>query len=548
METQAQYNPETIILKVENLSCYNLKNEQYIIEDISFNVKDGETIGLLGESGAGKTTLIRAILNLLPEDEWKVSGKISVNDEDITHHSPYELEKIRGSVFRCIFQEPSLSLNPSLKIGYQLKEVVKQVYKELAPQEVKVITDNALKIAGLKEPELFYNKYPGELSGGQRQRVGIAISLSCSCDLLFADEPSNSLDSVTVTELIKSVRKLKDDRKIKSIFCITHDLSVLKALECDRVLFMSQGKILDAGNVDEALNNPSDERLKKLIELAGSVTYMAEHKREDKIFNSSILDVQNLSFGYQRKSFFKKEKDMVLQDMELVVKQGEFVGLVGCSGCGKSTIGKILTKQESDYVGEILFKAENIAAHKSAVEKATFYQGVQMVFQDSADTFDPSLTVHKNLQECFDAMGLDKEEIEKRIKRLMGMLNLEERLLDEVPGNLSGGQKQRFALIRAFGADPKLIIADEPFTHLDLITQNQLVEYLIERKNDENDHLSCILVSHEIGLASKLCDRLVVIEDGKIIEDENAHKIIASPQHAATKKLINAARMLGTVK
>ena len=537
------------ILKIENLSCILKVNGLKIVDDVSFTINSGETIALLGESGVGKTTLFRAILQLLPSSVWKITGKIYLGGILINDLSPKELEKVRGRVARCIFQEPGQSLNPSLKIETQLKEAITTIFPEHGDEKIEDIIQAALKNGGLKDPKLIENRYPGDLSGGQRQRVGISMSLSCPCDILLADEPSNSLDAVTVTELVQSLTKLRESGHIGSILCVTHDLSVVSALNCERVLFMHAGKMYEAGSIQNVLKDPSaHEQLEELVSLARKID------RHGKIAKSkivrekseSMLSVKDLNFGFLVKSFLKSERPLVVKDVNFEVARGEFIGLVGSSGSGKSTIGSIISRLLSGYMGDISYNGKSIIDF-NAKDRIEFHRSLQVVFQDPADTFDPAITMYKNLEECFTSIGMASLEIDDSIEELLTLLSLDKRLLFQLPGNLSGGQKQRFALLRAFGSTPSIIIADEPFTHLDLISQNRMIEYMNMRKESETNPMGCILISHEIGIVAKLCDRIIVVDDGYIVEDNSAYNVVNSPVHKATQKLIGAAKMLGTM-
>lgn len=537
------------ILKIENLSCILKVNGLKIVDDVSFTINSGETIALLGESGVGKTTLFRAILQLLPSSVWEITGKIYLGGILINDLPPKELEKVRGRVARCIFQEPGQSLNPSLKIETQLKEAISTISPELSDDEIHKIIQDALKNGGLKDPTLIDNRYPGDLSGGQRQRVGISMTLSCPCDILLADEPSNSLDAVTVTELVQSLTKLKESGHIGSILCVTHDLSVVSALNCERVLFMHAGKMYEAGSIQNVLKDPSaHEQLEELVALARKIDRHGKIAKAKTVREKSekMLTVKDLNFGFLVKSFLKSERPLVVKDVNFEVARGEFIGLVGSSGSGKSTIGSIISRLLSGYMGEISYNGKSIIDF-NAKDKISFHRSLQVVFQDPADTFDPAITMYKNLEECFTSIGMSKMEIDDSIEELLTLLSLDKRLLYQLPGNLSGGQKQRFALLRAFGSTPSLIIADEPFTHLDLISQNRMIEYMNMRKESETNPMGCILISHEIGIVAKLCDRIIVVDDGYVVEDNSAYNVVNSPVHKATQKLIGAAKMLGTM-
>jgi len=540
---------ENLVLSVRNLTCVAKSSGISVVDDVSFSLARGETVGLLGESGVGKTTLFRAILQLLPASEWYVSGEITIGDFSVVGLSPKELEKVRGRLVRCIFQEPEQSLNPSLKIDRQLKEAIKTISPDLPEETIWQNIENSLSNAGLADPDLIRGRYPGALSGGQRQRVGIAMSLCSPCSLLLADEPSNSLDSVTVTELVATLIRLKQEAYLNTLFCVTHDLSILSAMGCERVLFMDNGQLFEAGGITDVLMNPDHEKLAQIVDLTKTVDrHKTEtEKSDDQAFEQTLATISNLTFGFPRKSFLGKKAAPVIRNVNVTVQKGEFVALVGSSGSGKSTIGSVMARLLPGFTGEIIFDGKSLAELKRRYEKADFHRNLQVVFQDPADTFDPTLTMRQNIVECYRAMGLSNEEIEVIFPKMMELLLLEQRTLDEIPGNLSGGQKQRFALLRAFGAEPSMIIADEPFTHLDLIAQSRLIEYLLDRKNSVDNPMSCILISHEIGIVSKLCDRIVVIDEGLVAENDSVYNIVNQPKHPATSKLIEAANMLGTL-
>lgn len=537
------------VLTVDRLTCIPHSSGVRVVDDVSFSIVRGESVGLLGESGVGKTTLFRAILQLLAPNEWQIEGNIAIDGDPVGGLTPKQLEQVRGRKIRTIFQEPGQSLNPSLKIDRQMIEAVKTISPDLKDTDIWESVVQSLAHAGLPDPHLIKGRYPGELSGGQRQRVGIAMSLCRQCSLLLADEPSNSLDSVTVTELIDTLKQLKQSGYLGSIFCVTHDLSVLNALETERVLFMHAGKLHEAGSIKAVFEAPCHDKLKELVHLSRVVDRHggADVDSETRAAKNNLVSFKGVDFGFQRKSFFSRQRSLVLEKIDFSVKEGEFVALVGSSGSGKSTIGGVLSRLFTGFSGQITFGGLTIDKLKNRRERERFYRSLQVVFQDPADTFDPSLTMRQNLEECFKGMGMSMDEIETALKSMLDLLLLEDRTLDEFPANLSGGQKQRYALLRAFGSKPSMIVADEPFTHLDLIAQNRMIEYLKERKSDADHPMSCILISHEIGIVSKLCDRIIVIDNGCVVENDTVFAILNQAKHEATSRLIEAANKLGTL-
>ncbi|MBU3914337.1 ATP-binding cassette domain-containing protein, partial [bacterium] len=364
------------ILEVKNLTCVAKSSGVSVVDNVSFSIAHGESIGLLGESGVGKTTLFRAILQLLPQSEWRTEGEILINGKQVVGLLPKELEQVRGRMVRCVFQEPGQSLNPSLKIDRQLIEAVRVISPGLEEESIWKSIIKSLANAGLSDPGLIKGRYPGELSGGQRQRVGIAMSLCCPCSLLLADEPSNSLDSVTVTELVDTLKRLKREEYLESIFCVTHDLSVLGALETGRVLFMHAGKMFEVGNIKEVLANPGHEKLAEMVKLSKTIDRHGSRELGDieESKKETLVTIKNLEFGFQRKSFLQKKKSLVIKDISLEVKRGEFVALVGSSGSGKSTIGGVLARLLRDFSGDVVFDGMDIAKLRKRGDRVRFHR------------------------------------------------------------------------------------------------------------------------------------------------------------------------------
>lgn len=535
------------VLSVKNLRLTVKRLGLEVVAGVSFSIYPGETVALLGESGAGKSTLFKAILQLLNNSQWNQEGEILFGSTKVNGLDPKSLEQVRGPQVRCIFQEPALSLNPSLKIDRQLWEAVLAVEPQLNPTEVEARIDQALTEAGLA-PNLVKGKYPAEVSGGQRQRVGIAMSLCAKAALLLADEPSNSLDSVTVTGMVESLLKLKAQGRIQSLLIVTHDLGVLRALGCERVLFMHQGELFEVGNIQAVLSNPAHPKLAEIVGQIKAIRALERTAQKAKVKEDlePLVSARGVSFAYAKKGLWKKPGLPTLKDVEFQLAPGQFVGLVGNSGSGKSTLVKLLTRELEDYGGDLKFHGKSLVEHGLRKNRSFFYRNLQTIFQEPADTFDPSQTLGENLTECFTALGLGAEEILSIFDHLLERLLLDKRMLKERPKNLSGGQKQRFALARAFGVKPLLLLADEPFNNLDLIAQQRLVELMLERKADPQHPLSCILVSHDIGLVSRICDQVWVVDQGRIVETGLVEEVLERPKEAATMRLIHAAKALGS--
>lgn len=537
-------SPTHPALEVSHLSLRLKKLGLEVVKDVSFTVQPGETVALLGESGAGKSTLFKAMLQLLKNSDWEAQGSIKIKGREVMGKHPKELESVRGRLVRSILQEPALVLNPSLKVDRQLSEAISVVEPGLEPAVVDARMHETLRLSGL-DPQLVLGRFPGDLSGGQRQRVGVAMSLCASAPLLLADEPSNSLDSVTVTELVKTLVKLQEKGQVGALVIVTHDLGVLKALNCQRVLFMDEGQLFEAGSIQEVLKNPCHPKLAEIVGLMNVIDQL-ETQTPHNAGQTPLVEGRSVDFGYRTRSFLRKGKTQALHAVDFEVGQNEFIALVGNSGSGKSTIGKLITRELMEFEGDLSF--DGVPIDPKARPSSEFRRQVQTIFQEPADTFDPSLSMGENLFECFSAMGVDHQEMETIFDELLGKLLLERRMLSELPGNLSGGQKQRFALMRAFGTKPKLLLADEPFNNLDLISQQRLIELLLARKADRQHPLSCILISHDIGVVSKLCERVLVVSRGRIVEAGPVEEIVANPTHEATQRLISAAKALGSIE
>ncbi|MDT8448484.1 MAG: ATP-binding cassette domain-containing protein [bacterium] len=533
------------ILEVKNLTLGLKKQTLEVVKDISFKIMPGETVALLGESGAGKSTLFKAILQLLKNSDWQGQGSIQIDGREVMGLHPKELESLRGQLVRCILQEPALVLNPSLKVDRQLAEAILVTEPGIEPAVVDARMHETLRLSGL-DPQLVLGRFPGDLSGGQRQRVGVAMSLCAASPLLLADEPSNSLDSVTVYELVQTLLKLKDTGHIGALLIVTHDLGVLKALNCQRVLFMDDGHLYEAGSIQNVVANPVHPKLAEIVSLMNVIDQLERQTPHDADHEAPLVDGRGLNFGYRTRSFLKRGKTQALHSVDFQLAKNEFVALVGNSGSGKSTLGKLVTRELMEFEGSLSFNGKELGPKERPTSE--FRRQVQTIFQEPADTFDPSLTMGENMAESFSAMGVTNLELEGIFDELLDQLLLDRRMLGELPGNLSGGQKQRFALMRAFGSHPKLLLADEPFNNLDLIAQQRLIELLLTRKADQQSPLSCILISHDIGVVSKLCERVFVVSRGRIVESGPVEQVIQDPTHEATKRLIQAARALGSIE
>jgi peptide/nickel transport system ATP-binding protein len=544
------------LLEINNFSLELKQDENWnpILSSISFSVEKGETIGVVGESGSGKSVTALSIMQLL-------SDKIAKTTEGtIFFEGKKEIQQIRGNRIAMIFQEPMSSLNPVIKCGKQITEAI-LLHTKASKKEAKQKTIELLRDVQLPEPETVFRKYPHELSGGQKQRVMIAMAMSCNPDMLIADEPTTALD-VTVQKSILELLQHLQAKYGMSIIFISHDLGVVAQI-AHRVMVMYKGKIVEQGEVKEIFKNPQHpytkgllacrpkldekpDRLPTVEDAVGGGRYAVCGDRYavggDTNDNIVLFKIENLNKIYPvRKSqlFEKQSGFQALNDINLTIYEGETLGLVGESGCGKTTLGRTLLRLVEPSSGNILYKGNHLLA-LSDKEMRNVRKEIQIILQDPYSSLNQRLTVGQMLIEPMKVHHILKTDKERRKRaiELLERVGLNELHLHRYPHEFSGGQRQRIVIARALTVNPKFIVCDESVSALDVSVQAQVLNLLNDLKQEF--HLTYLFISHDLSVVKYMSDRIAVMQQGKIVELNSAEDIYRKPQTAYTKKLIEA--------
>ncbi|MDL2238684.1 ABC transporter ATP-binding protein [Bacteroidales bacterium OttesenSCG-928-K03] len=565
------------ILSLEGFSLSFLSDNVYneVVENVSFSVQKGKTLGIVGESGSGKTVTTLSLIKLLDYPPARINkGKAEFNIDgesvDLLSLPEKKLVKYRGKKISCIFQTPMTSLNPSMRCGHQITEILK-IHLGLSNKEAYEETIRLFEEVRLPRPEDIFKSYPHEISGGQRQRVMIAMAVACRPDILIADEPTTALDVSVQKSIIELLKDLQEKYKMSIIF-ISHNLGIVRAI-ADYVIVMNQGKIVETNTAENIFNNPQQaytmglmackpplnfnlkylptveevERLKENNPNFSVNEYINSLKIEkdfhiDKDKEKLLLSVQNLKVYYPQKvNIFGKAKTFVkaVDDISFDIYDGETLSLLGESGCGKSTTARVIAGLLYPTAGQIFFNNENISTLRGK-KRIRISKEIQMVFQDPYSSLNPKKTIGQALMEPLRVHKILDNEKQRREKvdYLLDVVGMKTSDFDKYPHEFSGGQRQRVCIARALTLNPKLLVCDEPVSSLDVSVQAKVLNLLQKLKEDFN--LSMLFISHDIAVVRHVSDRISVMKEGAIIESENPLNLISNPQNAYTKNLINS--------
>lgn len=493
-----------------------------VVYDFDITISPGEIVGIVGESGSGKSMSALAIAGLLSRKDMKKKGSIMFEDVELLSVERSHLRKIQGNDISVVFQEPMTSLNPVKKIGWQVEEALR-IHSSLSDEELRNAAISMLRDVEISEPEAAYDKYPHELSGGMRQRVMIAAALICDPKLLIADEPTTALDVTIQAQIIELLKKINREKGTAILF-ISHDLSLVRTL-CSRVIVMNKGRVVESGPVDEIFDSPKEEYTKHLIEAIPRFTKIAG--RFDKKDAKPILKVENVSARYKKITGYfvpGSRGRQVVKDVSFDMYEGEILGLVGESGCGKTTLGKTILGMLDDTEGSVV--------HYSKMP--------QMIFQDPYGSLNPTKTIGRILEEPLRIKGgYTKAARYEKAKDMLSRVGLDESYLSRRPSALSGGQRQRVCIALALIMDPKLIVADEPVSALDVTVQDQVIKLLIKLNKELG--IAILFISHDLKVVYELCSRIIVMKDGKIVEQGTDEEVFRNPKDPYTKQLLSSA-------
>ena len=538
--------------------------ENRVVEGLSFSVEPGRTLAVVGESGSGKSVTSLSIMRLADMMGARFeTGTILFNGKDILKLSQKEMRAVRGKEIAMIFQEPMTSLNPVFTIGDQICEIL-LLHEKIGKSAAMAAAQRLLEMVRLPDAQALLNRYPHQLSGGMRQRVMIAMALACRPKLLVADEPTTALDVTIQAQILNIMRDLQKDLGMGMIF-ITHDMGVVAEM-ADDVVVMWKGKKVEEGPVREIFANPKHPYTKALLAAVpklGSMTGQDFPKRmpltvldggepkivgEERIQNTArydqqpLLSVRDLFVRFDiKKNIFGKvtHRCSAVQKVAFDIHPGETLALVGESGSGKSTIGRTIQQLQKARSGEITFNGKSFAA-MSALERFRLRRDVQYIFQDPFASLDPRKTVGFSIAEPINTHGIisGSKAVRRRVDELLERVSLTSAHADRYPHEFSGGQRQRVCIARALASDPKLIIADEALSALDVSIQAQIINLLMDLQAERG--LAYLFISHDMAVVEKISHRVAVLYLGQIMEIGSRRQVFETPMHAYTQRLISA--------
>lgn len=546
------------LVSIQNLSVAftSESGTQRAVSNVHFDIEKGKLTAVVGESGSGKSVTALSILQLLPNTAI-IEGKIIFDDQKNLASLPAgEMRSIRGNKISIIFQEPMTSLNPVLSCGFQVMEVLMQ-HRKLNKKAARLKAIDLFRQTGLPTPESLIKRYPHQLSGGQKQRVMIAMAMSCEPELLIADEPTTALD-VTVQKNILSLIKKFQQKNNMAVLLITHDLGLVADV-ADEVVVMYRGEVVEKGPAAVVLKNPShaytqalmacrpaaNSRNKKLPVVSnflGKDPAAAPMLQKLPVTDETVLSVKELEVRFAgRKNIFGKPVSWfdAVKKLSFEVKKNETLGLVGESGCGKTTLGRAILQLIPSASGEIILNGKNLF-QASAEEKRILRRELQVVFQDPYGSLNPRITIGEAIMEPLKVHGLHKtqQQRKERVIELLEKVNLKPDQYQRYPHQFSGGQRQRICIARALALEPSFIIFDESVSALDVSVQAQVLNLISDLKSTQQ--FTSIFISHDLSVVHYISDRILVMQEGKIVEQGTADQIYLHPQQEYTRQLVSS--------
>ncbi len=523
------------LLSIQNLTIALPKggDRPYAVEDVSYDIRAGEILCIVGESGSGKSMSANAIMGLLPDYLAPQAGRIMFRGQDLLQLDEPALQAMRGKDMAMIFQEPLSALNPLMTVGEQISEVMR-VHNAYPGAERLKRTLELLEFVGLPDPATLYHVYPFRLSGGQRQRVMIAMALALEPALLIADEPTTALDVTTQAQILALIARIQKEKGMGVMF-VTHDFGVVAEI-AHRVAVMEKGVMVEQGPASEVLNRPRHPYTQRLI---AAVPHRRGEERAGLADDTPVLEVKDLKKTYVIGHGWLGNKRQVhaVDGVSFAVRRGETLGIVGESGSGKSTIGKCLLKLVGINGGQLLFNGQDIATLPESRFRPMRHE-IQMIFQDPFASLNPRHTVGRIISDGPVANRVPRAQAEARARELLSLVGMDPSAFDRYPNQFSGGQRQRIGIARALALEPKVLVADESVSALDVSVQAQVLQLLHDLQ--QRLKIALVFITHDLRVAAQICNSVLVMHRGKVVEYGSPAQIFDNPQHAYTRQLIAA--------
>lgn len=505
-----------------------------VVHGVSFSVEPGKTLAIVGESGSGKSASLLGATGLLPPTAT-IGGNAIHDGQQLLSLSARQLRKKRGAEIGFIFQDPLSNLHPLKTIGWQIAESI-SAHARLGRKDLRERVIELLNDVGISDPVSRLHDYPRHFSGGMRQRVMIAMAMAHNPGLIIADEPTTALDVTVQAAILDLMKRIQQTHGTALVF-VSHDLAVVSDI-ADDVLVMKNGRTQEYAPAAKIFTSPSHNYTRELLN--------ASHFRRTPVLtpltpiqSAPLFEMQDVSFSVPTRASIRGERKTILKDVSFAVRENEILGLVGESGSGKSTIGRLVAGLERPDKGELVLRDHvysRAGSGKLALE-TNIRRSIQVVFQDPYASLNPRRSIGSTLAEPFRIAGkYDQQTIRKNVLKLLDQVELPSSMASRYPAQLSGGQRQRIAIARAIALHPSLIVADEPVSALDITTQAKIIA-LIRTLRDELN-VSFLFISHDLGVVSELCDRVLVLQNGEIVESGPVSRVLVSPSHAYTGKLV----------